>query len=49
MQLLLAGDIGDEIVDAVIRRREADPKMSTRAVKAFIRSMRSRALQVQIQ
>ncbi|OBR46235.1 hypothetical protein [Paraburkholderia tropica] len=49
MQLLLAPDIGDEIIDAVIQRREGDPRMSTRAVKAFIRSMRSRALQVQIQ
>ncbi|WP_234775637.1 hypothetical protein [Paraburkholderia tropica] len=43
MQLLLAADIGEEVIDAAIQRREADPKMSTRAVKELIRSMRSPA------
>lgn len=41
MQLLIPADIGDEIIEAVIQRREADPKMSTRAVKELIGSMRA--------
>ncbi|WP_234775580.1 hypothetical protein [Paraburkholderia tropica] len=43
MQLLLAADIGEEVIDAVILRREADPKTSTRAVKELIGSMRSQS------
>lgn len=41
MQLLLAADIGDDIVEAVIARRVADPTVSTRMMKEFINSMRS--------
>lgn len=39
MQLLVGKHIGDEIIDAVIERRAADPIMSTREVKAFIEEL----------
>jgi myosin heavy subunit len=40
MQLLLGKDIGDEIVNAVIDARKANPEMSTREVKDLIAAYR---------
>lgn len=40
MQLLLAREIGDDIVDAVIQLRKDNPRLSTREVKDLISAMR---------
>ena len=40
MQLLLAKDLGDDIVNAVIEKRKANPETSTREVKALIAALR---------
>ncbi len=40
MQLLLAKDLGDDIVTAVIEQRKTNPEMSTREVKTLIAAYR---------
>jgi chromosome segregation ATPase len=40
MQNLLADDIGDDIVDAIIDKKKQDPEMSTRAVRELITLLR---------
>jgi hypothetical protein len=40
MQYLLAKDIGDDIVNAVVEKRKEDPEMSTRTVRGLIANLR---------
>ena len=40
MQYLLANDIGEDIVDAIIEKKKDDPEMSTRAVRELIGILR---------
>ncbi|MEK6291456.1 MAG: hypothetical protein V4793_08720, partial [Paraburkholderia tropica] len=42
MQLLLPKDLGDEIVNAVIEQRKANPELSTREVKNLIAAYREK-------
>ncbi|MBB2984296.1 hypothetical protein FHX57_006432 [Paraburkholderia tropica] len=42
MQLLLPKDLGDEIVNAVIEQRKANPDLSTRAVRDLIAAYREK-------